>query len=159
MSQQQPNNAATANLDVNALLAALIKANTESANLQHRLLEREEAKDRALAAKEADAAARIERDRKQLLEQMKIGIRNKELQAEHCPHEDQRGGSTLYPISNNPDGRLRGLCTKCPIYIEPEHFEIDGNGKKTKVAEHPLYKKVLQRDQQMYSNFTPLTGY
>lgn len=150
---------AAATVDLSAVLQQLLAAQLESAQLQRELLAREKAKDAATAAKEAEAAARIERDRKQLLAQMKIKIENDEQRWKNCPHVDRNNGSTIYPISNWPDRQLRGTCTKCGIFIQPEHIEVDANGKKTLVPEHPLYRIVLQRDQALYSEFVPTTGY
>jgi hypothetical protein len=146
-------------LDLHGLLGMLLKSQAESASLQRRILERELAKDDAIKLKDAEAQARIARDRKQLHDQMMIMLDNKKKRADRCTHEDQKGGSTLFPISNWPDRQLRGLCTQCPIFIEPQHIEVDANGKKTLVPEHPLYQKVLQRDQALYSDQVFATSY
>jgi hypothetical protein len=146
-------------LDLHQLLAAVLQSNAESARVQRQLLDLELQKKQAAQAKDEAAQARIERDKAQLHDQMKIALENKELRIERCSHTDQRRGSTIFPISNHPDRRLRGICTKCPIYIEPEHVETDAHGKKTLIAEHPLYKTVLQRDQDLYSESISVTTY
>jgi hypothetical protein len=154
--QNQPN---VKELDLHQLLAAVLQSNAESARVQRQLLDLELEKKQAAQAKDEDAKARIERDKAQLHEQMQIALQNKEKRIRSCPHTDQKGGSTIFPISNHPDRRLRGICTKCPIYIEPEHVEADAHGKKTLIAEHPLYKIVLQRDQALYSESISVTTY
>lgn len=165
MSEQQNQSAASneqpkiQQLDMQTMLMLLLKSQEESASLQRRLLERELAKDEAAAAKDEIAKAKIERDRQQLLGQMKIQQVNKAKRIAGCPHTDQKGGSTIYPISNWPDRQLRGICTNCPIFIEPEHVEVDGSGRPTLIAQHPLYHLVQQRDRALYSEFVPLTGY
>src|SRR5258708_10906525 len=125
-----------AGMDLSQMLGMLLASQAETANLQRQLLEREIQKDDAIAKKDALALARIERDRKQLLEQMQIRQKNLEAQIARCSHKDQRGGSTLYVISNHPDRRIRGVCMHCPIYIQPDHYEIAGDGKQTLVDEH-----------------------
>lgn len=146
-------------LDLQQLLAEVLRSNTESARVQRQLLDLELQKKQAAEKKDEAAQARIERDKAQLHEQMKIAQENKELRIRNCSHTDQRRGSTIFPISNHPDRRLRGICTKCPIYIEPEHVETDAHGKKTVIAEHPLYKHVLQRDQDLYGESISVTTY
>src|SRR5437899_9848802 len=106
-------------------IAMLLAAQAENSRLQIRLLEREEKKDEAIARKEEALAARIEKERKQLLEQMQIRLDNDQARWTNCPHVDQRGGSRIYPISNHPDRRLRGICIGCGCYIEPAHYETD----------------------------------
>jgi hypothetical protein len=156
MSENQPK---VKELDLQQLLAAVLQSNAESARVQRQLLDLELEKKQALQAKDEQAKARIERDKKQLHEQMQLKIDNDARRIKSCPHTDQRRGSTIFPISNHPDRRLRGICTKCPIYIEPEHVETDARGKKTVIAEHPLYKTVLQRDQDLYSESISVTTY
>jgi hypothetical protein len=146
-------------LDLQQLLSEVLRSNAESARVQRQLLDLELEKKQALQAKDEQAKARIERDKKQLHEQMQLKIDNDARRIKSCPHTDQKGGSTIFPISNHPDRRLRGICTKCPIYIEPEHVETDAHGKKTLIAEHPLYKIVLQRDQALYSDTISVTTY
>jgi hypothetical protein len=146
-------------LDLHQLLAAVLQSNAESARVQRQLLDLELEKKQAAQRKDEDAKARIERDKKQLHDQMQLKIDNDARRIKSCPHTDQKGGSTIFPISNHPDRRLRGICTKCPIYIEPEHVETDAHGKKTLIAEHPLYKIVLQRDQALYSDTISVTTY
>lgn len=141
------------------MLASLLASQEATANIQKQLLERELKKDEATAAKDEIAKAKIERDRQQLLGQMKIQQVNKAKRIAGCPHTDQKGGSTIYPISNWPDRQLRGICTNCPIFIEPEHVEVDGSGRPTLIPQHPLYHLVQQRDRALYSEFVPLTGY
>jgi hypothetical protein len=154
--QNQPN---VKELDLHQLLAAVLQSNAESARVQRQLLVLELEKKQAAKAKDEDAKARIERDKAQLHEQMQIALENKETRIRNCSHADQRRGSTIFPISNHPDRRLRGICTKCPIYIEPEHVETDAHGNKTVIAEHPLYKIVLQRDRDLYSESISVTTY
>jgi hypothetical protein len=156
MSENQPK---VKELDLQQLLAAVLQSNAESARVQRQLLDLELKKKEAAEAKDEAAKARIERDKKQLHEQMQLKIDNDAKRIERCSHTDQRRGSTIFPISNHPDRRLRGICTKCPIYIEPEHVETDAHGKKTLIAEHPLYKHVLQRDQDLYSESISVTTY
>jgi hypothetical protein len=156
MSENQPK---VKELDLNQLLAAVLQSNAESARVQRQLLDLELKKKEAADKKDEDAKARIERDKKQLHEQMQLKIDNDARRIKSCPHTDQKGGSTIFPISNHPDRRLRGICTKCPIYIEPEHVETDALGKKTHIPEHPLYKIVLQRDQALYSESISVTTY
>jgi hypothetical protein len=146
-------------LDLQQLLSEVLRSNAESARVQRQLLDLELEKKQAAQAKDEQAKARIERDKKQLHEQMQLKIDNDARRIKSCPHTDQKGGSTIFPISNHPDRRLRGICTKCPIYIEPEHVETDAHGKKTVIAEHPLYKTVLQRDQDLYSESISVTTY
>jgi arginine deiminase len=154
--QNQPN---VKELDLHQLLASVLQSNADSARVQRQLLDLELEKKQAAQAKDEDAKARIERDKKQLHEQMQIREQNKQNQIKSCPHTDQKGGSTIFPISNHPDRRLRGICTKCPIYIEPEHVETDARGKETLIAEHPLYQKVMQRDRDLYSESISVTTY
>lgn len=146
-------------LDLQQLLGEVLRSNAESARVQRQLLDLELEKKQAAQKKDEDAQARIERDKKQLHEQMQIALENKEARIKRCPHTDQKGGSTIFPISNHPDRRLRGICTKCPIYIEPEHVEADAHGKQTLIAEHPLYQKVMQRDRDLYSESISVTTY
>lgn len=145
--------------DLAVMLGQLLAAQAETAATQKRLLEIEVAKQEAQQRKDADAQARLERERKQLHEQMQIYLENKELRIRSCNHKDQRGGSTIYVVSNHPDRRPRGVCSRCPIYIEPEHYEVDAFGRHVLVDEHPLYKTVIQRDQDLYSEFVPTTSY
>jgi hypothetical protein len=146
-------------VDLHVLLAEVLRSNAEQAAVSRQILKLELEKKEAAQAKDEAAKERIERDKKQLHDQMKIALENKELRIRNCSHKDQKGGSTIFPISNHPDGRLRGICTKCPIYIEPEHVETDARDKKTVIPEHPLYKLVLQRDQDLYSDAISVTTY
>lgn len=146
-------------VDLSAMLAALLASQAETARVQRELLNIELAKQEAQRKKDADILARLEKERKQLHEQMQIKLHNDAQRQANCPHTDQRGGSTIYPISNSTDRQLRGTCTRCGIYIQPEHVETDGNGKQTIIPEHPLYKLVLQRDQALYAEFVPSTNY
>jgi hypothetical protein len=157
MSEQ--NSPKVKELDLQQLLGEVLRSNAESARVQRQILDLELEKKQAAQAKDEQAKARIERDKKQLHEQMQLKIDNDARRIKSCPHTDQKGGSTIFPISNHPDRRLRGICTKCPIYIEPEHVETDAHGKKTLIAEHPLYKIVLQRDQALYSESISVTTY
>lgn len=141
------------------MLGALLTSQAQGAAVQRELLDRELAKDKAIAAKDAEAAAKIERDRKQLRDQMDIKLKNDAARQANCSHKDQRQGSTIFPISNWPDRQLRGTCTKCGIFIQPQHLEYDAAGKATLVPQHPLYQLVLQRDIDIYSEFVPTTGY
>jgi hypothetical protein len=159
MSENQQNQPKVKEVDMQALLAEVLKSNAESARVQRQILDLELEKKQAAQAKDEDAKARIERDKKQLHDQMRIALENKELRIRNCSHKDQKGGSTIFPISNHPDGRLRGICTKCPIYIEPEHVETDARNKKTVIPEHSLYRTVLQRDQDLYSDAISVTTY
>lgn len=145
--------------DLASMLGALLAAQAESSSVQKQLLEIELGKQKAQRLKDEEALARLEKARKQLHDQMKIKLANDELRIKTCNHKDQRGGSTLYVLSNHPDRQIRGLCTRCPIYIQPEHFEVDVHGAPKLVKEHPLYKQILQRDQDLYSEFVPTTSY
>jgi hypothetical protein len=115
-------------LDLQQLLSEVLRSNAESARVQRQLLDLELEKKQAAQAKDEAAQARIERDKKQLHEQMQLKIDNDARRIKSCPHTDQKGGSTIFPISNHPDRRLRGICNKCPIYIEPEDVETDAHG-------------------------------
>jgi hypothetical protein len=145
--------------DLQQMLAALLASQAETAQVHRQLLAIEVKKQQAQERKDEDARVRLEKERKQLHEQMNIRLHNVELQIKSCSHKDQRGGSTIYPISNHPDRRLRGVCTHCPIYIEPEHYVMNAAGDTTLVPEHELYKQVLQRDRDLYSEFVPTTSY
>lgn len=146
-------------MDLLAVLSKLLQSQADNAAVQRRLLEIEVAKQEAQKAKDVAKEAFLEKSRKQLHDQMQIRLENIEKQIANCSHKDQRGGSTIYPISNHPDRRVRGVCVHCPIYIEPEHYEIGANGEPKLVKEHPLYKSVLQRDQDLYAAFVPTTNY
>jgi len=158
-NQTQPQVPKLENLDLGSLLTMLLQSQAETARLQRQLLEREIAKDEATAKKEADAAAKLERLRRNSLDELKRKRENDEKRWELCPHTDQKGGSSIFPISNHPDRQLRGTCIHCGLYIEPAHFEEDANGKRTLIPEHPLYKIVLQRDQALYAEFVPSIAY
>jgi hypothetical protein len=158
-NQPKENQPKVKELDVHQLLAEVLRSNADQNKVSRQLLQLELEKKQAAEKKDEDAKARIERDKAQLHEQMQIALENKEARIRNCSHTDQRRGSTIFPISNHPDRRLRGICTKCPIYIEPEHVETDAHGKKTLIAEHPLYKHVLQRDQDLYSESISVTTY
>src|SRR6185437_14762155 len=109
--------------------------------------------------KDAEALEKWQRAREAALGELKNFEVNRKRRWASCSHQDQKQGWTIWPISNYPDGRLRGYCTVCTMPIEPEHYEFDAYGKKTLVEEHPLYKLVLQRDHQLYSGFMPVMNY
>lgn len=146
-------------LDMGQMLAALLQAQAETAKINRQLLDIQLRKDKAAEEKEEALRLRLERERDHLHAQMRIKLANDERRWKQCPHTDQLNGSTIYPISNFPDRLLRGTCTQCGIFIQPEHVEVDANGKKTVIPKHPLYDLVLQRDQKLYGQFVSTTGY
>lgn len=155
----QPN---VVNLDAQALmgmLATLLQSQSENAKINQKLLDIELAKQEATINKETKALAQLERARSQAHSELKRKRENEQRRYDSCPHTDQKQGSTIYPISNNPDHQLRGVCTQCTMPIEPAHYEEDAYGKKTLVPEHPLYKLVLQRDAALYGQQVFATSY
>jgi hypothetical protein len=142
-----------------AMLGQVLQANAESASINKQLLEIEVAKRDAQAKKDADALEKLERARQNSLSSLKQRRINRELKQKYCKHADQKGGSAIYVISNHPDRQLRGWCSHCELYIEPEHYEEDASGKKTLIPEHPLYQTVLQRDRELYGGFVELHSY
>lgn len=141
------------------MLANMFQSQAESNEINRKLLQIKEREEEARLKKDEDALAKWQRAREAALSELKNFDKNRRTRWERCTHEDQKHGSTIWPISNYPDGRLRGYCTQCTMPIEPEHYEYDANGKATKVPEHPLYKKVLQRDNDIYSSFLPVMTY
>jgi hypothetical protein len=142
-----------------AMLSQVLQSNAENASINKQLLEIEVAKRDAQAKKDTEALEKLERARKNSLDSLRQRRINRELKQKHCPHKDQKGGSAIYVISNHPDRQLRGWCSHCELYIEPEHVEVDANGKETIVPEHPLYQTVLQRDRELYGGFVELHSY
>ena len=139
--------------------AALARGQVEATAINRKLLEIELARKEAQEKKDAEALATLERQRKEALASLNTRLELKEAQIENCPHTDQKGGSTIWPISNSPDGQLRGICSHCPIFIEPAHYEEDAYGNRTLIPEHPLYKLVKERDRAIYGGFVQLTSY
>jgi len=145
--------------DVLQSTAKAAASNAEVAAINKKLLDIEVARGEAQSAKDAAALEKLERARKNSLDSLRQRRVNRELKQKHCPHKDQKGGSAIYVISNHPDRQLRGWCSHCELYIEPEHVEVDANGKETIVPEHPLYQTVLQRDRELYGGFVELHSY
>jgi hypothetical protein len=163
-NQNQPA-APAVQLDLNdpkvllGIISSLFTQQSEATAINKRLLEIELAKKEATERKDAEALATLTRQRNLTLDELKRKRVNDAAEIARCPHTDQRGGSLIYPIGNFPDHQLRGKCMRCPVFIEPEHFEYDFHGNATLIPEHPLYKKVLERDAQIYAGFVPLTSY
>lgn len=141
------------------LLATMFQQQSESNEINRKLLEIKLREEEARQRKDAEALEKWNRERAAALGELQRKVVNDEHRWNTCAHEDQKGGSTIWPISNQPDGRLCGTCSQCGVPIRPEHYEYDCNGKATLVPEHPLYKKVLQRDMQIYSAFLPVMNY
>jgi len=141
------------------MLASMLQAQAQTTKVQQQILDLELAKKEALEKREFQAAATLERRKQQSLGELRRKNENDKRRWEACPHEDQKGGSKIWPISNFPDHLLRGYCTDCGIFIEPAHYEEDAEGRKTLIPQHPLYHIVIKRDAQIYAGFVPLTSY
>jgi hypothetical protein len=141
------------------VLAQMFQQQAESTTINKKLLEIELAKKEAADRKDAEALVKLERARKQSLDELKRKRQNDERRWAGCSHKDQTGGWTIWPIGNRPGYVLGGYCTQCTMPIEAEHLEYDAYGKATKVAQHPLYHIVLEREQKLYSAFLPVMNY
>lgn len=145
--------------DMFLMMNQMFKSQAESNEINKKLLQIKEREEEARLAKDADALAKWNRARQAALDELSNFTRNRDNRWKSCKHKDVKQNWTIWPISNFPDGRLRGTCTQCGVPIEPAHYEYDANGKSTLVAEHPLYHVVLERDQDIYAPFLPVMTY
>lgn len=149
--------------DMMQMFAAVLASNAALAELQRNSLAIEMARDAKIKASEDEREAKRQRDRKQILEQAALRIENERKAQAACASfghkHPQSGDSAIYPISNWPDGRIRGTCLQCRAFIQPEHLEIGADGKNVLVPEDKFYQEVLRREFTLYSQFLPTTGY
>jgi hypothetical protein len=141
------------------VIAQMFQQQAESTAINKKLMEIELAKKEAADKKDSVALAKLERARKQSLDELQRKRENDEKRWAGCSHKDQTSGWTIWPIGNRPGFVLGGYCTQCTMPIEEEHLEFDAYGKATKVARHPLYHVVLEREQKLYSAFLPVMNY
>lgn len=143
------------------ILSQMFQQQSESTEINRKLLAIQLREEEARLKKDAEALEKWRRAREAALSELKHFDANRKRRWATCPgaHKDKNGVWTIWPISNYPDGRLRGYCTQCTMPIEPEHYEYDAHGNATKVEAHPLYNVVLERDQQIYSGFLAVMNY
>lgn len=164
MAQNQSNaaNAETkevVNVDLSQLLGLFLQEQAKTNKINQQLLNIQLEDQEAKKRKDEEARVRLDRARKDAHTALQQVEENKQKRYDNCSHEDGLGVPTIWPISNHPDRMLHGVCTQCIMPIDPEHIEVDANGKKTRVPEHPLYKKLLQRDRKIYSAPIAVTSY
>ena len=141
------------------VLASMFQSQAESNEINRKLLEIKMREEDARLKKDADALSKWERARKAALDELKNKDTNDKRRFADCSHKDRNKIWTIWPISNFPDGRLRGYCSQCGMPIHPEHYEYDAEGKPTRVPEHQLYHIVIERDRDIYSGFLPVMTY
>lgn len=128
--------------------------------VQKKQLDIQMAKEKAIDDEKLAFVAKRAKDRAEALKQTLMRKQLEELKHERCSHEDKRGTSTIFPISNFHDGRgIRGICVQCHLMVQPAHLEYGYDDKTTLIPEHPLYKIVLRRENDLYSEFMPMTSY
>lgn len=95
------------------------------------------------------AVEREKRERAQFRESMRVAVERQREIKERCHHKDAKNSYSVSLVHNFPDHMPRGICMKCHLLIEPEHFDYGADGKAFRIPAHPLYSLVQALDQQI----------
>jgi hypothetical protein len=96
------------------------------------------------------AEARELRERQKTRDDYRKMLADKQLRQERCRHKDKSNTWRFHLIHNYPDGKPRGLCRFCDIFVGPGEWDFDFHGKPFQHPRHPLYDIIEDLEKELY---------
>ena len=133
-----------------ALVAALIEGSNKNAITPEIMVEI--VKQAGKPYEDPAMLARENRERIKSRRDFHEGVRVTAAQQKACPHKHKDGQNALNLQHNFPDGKPRGICPLCFLFIQPQHWEFLAPDPKTgaerpvTILEHPLYHMVMEKE-------------